>query len=822
MYTPNTIEPNWQKYWLEKNIYKTGEDLCKPKYYALDMFPYPSAAGLHVGHPLGYTATDIVARFYRMKGYNVLHPMGWDAFGLPAEQHAIETGEHPAKVTYGSLENFKRQLLRLGFSYDWSREVATCDPSYYKWTQWIFTHLYKAGLAYQAEVFVNWCPVLKTVLANEEVVDGKSERGGHPVYRTPMKQWMLKITSYAERLLLDLDKLDWPESTKEIQRNWIGKSVGARIQFKIKNSPDEVSGELRTLEVFTTRHDTLFGATYMVVAPEHPLINKITTAENKNKVTQCQEISKRKSDLDRTELNKIKTGTFTGAYAIHPITKELLPIWISDYVMMGYGTGAIMAVPAHDTRDHEFAQKFNLKIIPVIKAKNEEFNYEKEAYLGDGPAINSSFLNGLDVENAKEKMAEYLVENKLGEKTINYKLRDWVFSRQRYWGEPIPMMKDSKGNIIRAFAEGELPLTLPEVKSYEPTGDGKSPLSAVTGWVERKNSAGVIEYVETDTMPGSAGSSWYFLRYIDPFNEQSLADINKLKYWMPVDLYIGGQEHAVGHLMYSRFWTKVLFDAGVCPVDEPFQKLVHQGLICRNGAKMSKSKGNGISPDEVIAQYGADALRVYEMFMGPLTQTKEWDDSNLAGVHRFLTRVERFFISEEGKSLLNDEPPSLKDLKILHKTIKKITDDIQHLSFNTSIAQMMIFLNTVSENQCKNKTLLADFIKILSPFAPHLAEELWYKCVIEEKISPDADNYPFISLTSWPLIEEKYLVDNEVNIGVQVNGKHRGEITIPMNASQEEAVTAAFNTSSIKAALEGKTLRKTIYVANRILNFVVG
>lgn len=815
MYSPQTIEPKWQKYWSETNTFKTIEDYSKPKYYALDMFPYPSAAGLHVGHPLGYTATDIVARCYRMKGYNVLHPMGWDAFGLPAEQHAIETGEHPAQVTNKARENFKRQLMKLGFSYDWSKEIATCDPNYYHWTQWIFAHLYKSGLAYQAEVFVNWCPELKTVLANEEVVEGKSERGNHPVYRVPMKQWMLKITSYAERLLQDLDKLNWPESTKEIQRNWIGKSVGAKVSFKVNELESE------EIVVFTTRHDTLFGVSYLVLAPEHPLIPKITTDEYKHNVHDYQEVTKRKSDLDRTELNKTKTGVFTGAYAMHPITKEKLPIWISDYVMMNYGTGAIMAVPAHDTRDHDFAKKFNLKIIPVIQTDIANFNYKAEAYTGEGALIHSQFLDGLSIDAAKEKMSAYLIEHKIGEQTVNYKLRDWVFSRQRYWGEPIPIVKDSKGNILRALEDHELPLTLPEVQSYEPTGDGKSPLSAVTHWVQRKNAKGELEYIETDTMPGSAASSWYFLRYIDPFNQQKIADYEKLKYWMPVDLYVGGQEHAVGHLLYSRFWTKVLFDAGLCPVDEPFQRLVHQGLICRFGAKMSKSKGNGISPDEVISQYGADSLRVYEMFMGPLTQTKEWDDSNLAGVHRFLTRIERFFVSEEGKSLLNDEPETLKDKKMLHKTIKKITDDIDNLSFNTSIAQMMIFLNTISETQCKNKALLKDFLIILSPFAPHMAEELWQKCILEDKESPENNmNYPFVSSQPWPQIDEKLLIDDEVNIGVQVNGKHRGEITIPLNASQEEAVQAAMQNQGVKSALEGKALRKTIYVANRILNFV--
>jgi leucyl-tRNA synthetase len=815
MYNPQNIESFWQKHWQEKDLFKTKEDPSKPKYYALDMFPYPSAAGLHVGHPLGYTATDIVSRYHRMKGYNVLHPMGWDAFGLPAEQHAIDTGEHPSKVTNSARDNFKRQLMKLGFSYDWQKEIATCEPEYYHWTQWIFAHLFEKGLAYQAEVFVNWCPELKTVLANEEVIDGKSERGGHPVYRVPMTQWMLKITHYAERLLNDLDKLDWPESTKEIQRNWIGKSIGAKVKFKLNQLNDE------EITVFTTRHDTLFGVTYLVLAPEHPLVEKITTSEHKQNIHDYQEVTKRKSDLDRTELNKTKTGVFTGGYAIHPITKELLPVWISDYVMMGYGTGAIMAVPAHDTRDHEFAKKFNLKIAPVIQPQDPLFNFKNDAYTETGILIHSQFLDGLSVEAAQEKMAEYLLQNKIGEKTINYKLRDWVFSRQRYWGEPIPIMKDSKGNVLRAFSENELPLTLPAVQSYEPTGDGKSPLSAVRNWVERKNADGVIEYVETDTMPGSAGSSWYFLRYVDPHNDKIFADYEKLKYWMPVDLYIGGQEHAVGHLMYARFWTKVLYDAGLCPVDEPFQKLVHQGLICRFGSKMSKSKGNGISPDDVIAQFGADTLRVYEMFMGPLTQTKEWDDSNLAGVHRFLTRLERYFVSDEGKSLLNDEPATLKDQKILHKTIKKISEDIQNLSFNTSIAQMMIFLNTVGENQCKNKYLLGDFLKILSPFAPHLAEELWHKCIVEEKQNPSEENYPFVSSELWPICEEKYLIDDEVQIGVQVNGKHRGEILIAMNSSQEEAVNAAHQVQTIKNALEGKTIRKTIYVANRILNFVV-
>ncbi|KAB8030771.1 leucine--tRNA ligase [Fluviispira multicolorata] len=813
-YQHKQLEPRWQKYWKDKNIFKTNDDLSKPKYYALDMFPYPSAAGLHVGHPLGYTATDITSRYYRMKGYNVLHPMGWDAFGLPAEQHAIDTGEHPAKLTYASLENFKKQLNSLGFSYDWSREIATCDPKFFHWTQWIFTKLFEKGLAYQAEVFVNWCPKLKTVLANEEVIDGLSERGGHPVFRVPMKQWMLKITSYAERLIEDLNTLDWPESTKEIQRNWIGKSIGAKVKFALENFNSEC------IEVFTTRPDTLFGATYMVLAPEHPLVNLITAVENQTCIAEYREFTSRKSDLDRTELNKEKTGVFTGSYAINPVSNERIPIWISDYVMMGYGTGAIMAVPAHDTRDHEFALKFNLKIIQVVSSGENNLDIQKEAYTEDGIIINSSFLNGLNIEAAKEKIIQFLSEKNQGEKSITYKLRDWVFSRQRYWGEPIPIMKDSQGNVIRAFQESELPLTLPEVQSYEPTGDGKSPLSAITSWVQRKTKDGSLEFVETDTMPGSAGSSWYFLRYVDPFNSSQVADIEKLKYWMPVDLYIGGQEHAVGHLLYSRFWTKVLYDIGACPVKEPFQKLVHQGMICKNGAKMSKSKGNGINPDDVIEQYGADSLRVYEMFMGPLTQTKEWDDSNLAGVHRFLSRVERFYVSDEGKSLLNNTQAMQQDLKILHKTIKKVTEDIESLSFNTAIAQMMIFLNSVAETQCKSKEILKVFLQILSPFAPHLTEELWYKCIVEEKVSPDSNKYEFISLSQWPKFDPKLVIDNEIKIGVQVNGKHRGEITLPLNADQETAVALAMENPNVKATLEGKILRKTIYVANRILNFV--
>lgn len=787
-YNHKNIENFWQQQWRKHDVFRPTEDFSKPKYYALDMFPYPSASGLHVGHPVGYTATDICSRFYKMRGFNVLHPMGWDAFGLPAEQHAIETGENPSKITEKNTVNFKRQLQSLGLSYDWSREIATCDPSFYKWTQWIFTKLFEKGLAYQAEVAVNWCPALKTVLANEEVIDGKSERGGHPVVRVPMKQWVLKITSYAERLIADLDKLDWPESTKEIQRNWIGKSVGARIRFQILPKG--------TLEVFTTRQDTLSGVTFMVVAPEHPLLNSIVTSKQKKAVEAYKKLASQKSELLRTEISKEKTGVFTGAYARNPLTNKKIPIWVSDYVLMTYGTGAIMAVPGHDVRDEEFAKKFDL---PIIKLNLED-----------------------DIESAKEKVNSYLAENEIGEKFITYKLRDWIFSRQRYWGEPIPILKDSSGNIVRALELDELPLTLPEVESYEPTSDGKGPLSLIKNWVQRTNENGETFYLETDTMPGSAGSSWYFLRYIDPLNNAVLADYKKLKYWMPVDLYVGGQEHAVGHLLYSRFWTKFLYDIGVSPVDEPFKKLIHQGLLCRFGAKMSKSKGNGISPDEIVNTYGADTLRTYLMFMSPLMQTKEWDDNNLNGVFRFLSRIERHFMSEDGTNLTNQNTPQPSDLKVLHKTIKKVTEDIENLSFNTAISQMMIFLNHISETKCVNREVLGAFLKILNPFAPHLSEELWYRCILNGSEAPENnDSYPFLAYAKWPDFDPALVVDNEITIGVQINGKHRGEITIPMDAVQEEALSAAQKNHNVQKTLEGKQIKKVIFIKNRILNFVV-
>jgi leucyl-tRNA synthetase len=807
-YQHTNVEPKWQKHWAQHSLFKTTENPGKPKYYVLDMFPYPSAAGLHVGHALGYTATDIVARYYRMKGYNVLHPMGWDAFGLPAEQHAIDTGEHPAKLTYRNIDNFRRQLSALGFSYDWKREIATCDPSYYHWTQKIFQILFEKGLAYQAEMLVNWCPALKTVLANEEVIDGKSERGGHPVLRMPMRQWMLKITAYAERLLADLDTLDWPENVKDIQRNWIGKSVGARIRFGLAEHAAE------QIEVFTTRPDTLFGATYLVLAPEHPLVNKITTEKQTTEVKNYQQIASLKSDLDRTELNKDKTGAFTGAYAIHPVTGKNIPVWISDYVMMTYGTGAIMAVPGHDERDHEFARAFQLPIFQVVTPTEGQHDIQAQAYTGAGTIVNSDFLNGMSVNDAKKAMIEFLARKGLGEASTTYKFRDWLFSRQRYWGEPIPVLKDSKGNVVRAMNDNELPLTLPEVTSYEPTGDGKSPLANIASWVQRGN-----HFVETDTMPGSAGSSWYFLRFCDPLNTNAPFAFDKAKFWMPVDLYVGGQEHAVGHLLYSRFWTKVLFDAGISPVAEPFKKLVNQGMICRNGAKMSKSKGNGVNPDEVLEKYGADALRVYEMFMGPLTQTKEWEDSNLAGIYRFLARIERQIVDEQGNSLINDTPPTRDDLRLLHKTIKKISSDIENLSFNTSVSQMMIFLNGMAESNCRSKEVWKKFIPLLAPFAPHLAEELWQIC-FHAKESPEQEGYPFCSMTQWPMFDESLARDDEVKIGVQINGKARAEITLPLDCDQDTAVRIAREEKSVASALAALDVKKVVFVKNRILNFV--
>ena len=795
VYDPKNIEKKWQDFWYGQNIFKTGTDYSKPKFYALDMFPYPSAAGLHVGHPLGYTATDIVSRFYRMKGYNVLHPMGWDAFGLPAEQHAIETGEHPAKVTHQCIENFKRQLKALGFSYDWSHEITACDPSYYKWTQYIFTLLQKKGLAYQAEVAVNWCPVLKTVLANEEIVDGFSERGGHPVYRVPMKQWMLKITAYAEKLLNALDELDWPESTKEIQRHWIGRSEGALVRFKTEIDASE------EIEVYTTRHDTLFGVTFLVLAPEHPLVSKLTTLKQKSFVEEYLVKTQKKSDMDRSELNKVKTGVFTGSYAINPLSGEKIPVWIADYVLLSYGTGAVMGVPGHDERDKEFVKVYDLPSRQVIDLETNKI-------------INSAEFSDLSPQEARERIVLALEKKGVGKKAVTYRLRDWVFSRQRYWGEPIPIMKDKEGKIVRALSFDELPLSLPEVVSYEPTGEGKSPLASCVSWVQKTLPNGETVYLETDTMPGSAASSWYFIRFIDPTNTQMMADPEKLKYWMPVDLYVGGQEHAVGHLLYSRFWTQFLYEEGICPVKEPFQKLVHQGMIYRDGGKMSKSKGNGVSPDEIVAKYGADSLRVYEMFMGPLTQSKEWDENNLAGIYRFLGRFERLFIDEKNEPYSFDENATAEDIKLLHKTIKKVTLDIETLSFNTAIAQMMIFSNHIQEKKCRDRKLLEIFVKLMSPFAPHLSEEIWSVCFNKAK------DYQSVSLLSWPVFDPALALDDTIKMGVQVNGKHRGEIEVPLNAEEQEAMTRAKENQNINVHIQDKNIKKVIFVKNKILNIL--
>lgn len=791
-YQHKQIEEKWQKFWDEKQVFKTSLDTNKPKYYILDMFPYPSGSGLHVGHPEGYTATDILARYKRAKGFNVLHPMGWDAFGLPAEQHAIQTGTHPAITTKNAIENFKRQLKMIGFSYDWSREISTCEPSYYKWTQWIFKRLYERGLAYKKEVPVNWCPALKTVLANDEVVDGKSERGGHPVFKQPMKQWMLKITDYAERLLKDLDGLDWPESTKELQRNWIGKSEGLQIRFSVENSSKEI-------EIFTTRPDTIWGATFMVLAPEHALVNEITTTAQKEKVKNYQLEASKKSEIARQEQTKEKSGVFTGAYAINPLSGEKTPIWIADYVMMGYGTGAIMAVPAHDERDFEFAKAFDLKIIEVVKPDSPMDG----CFSGDGTSVNSGFITGKKTADAKKEVIAWAEKNNKGKKTINYKLRDWLFSRQRYWGEPFPIVyTDGDVNLV---PDEQLPVTLPNVKSYEPTGTGESPLAAIADWTAAKR--------ETDTMPGSAGSSWYFLRYCDPTNDKEPFSKNAEKYWMPVDLYLGGPEHAVGHLLYARFWTKVLFDAGIVTHDEPFKKLVHQGMILgEDGEKMSKSRGNVINPDDVVRDYGADTLRLYEMFMGPLERDKPWSTTAIEGVYRFAQRAWRCFVNDETDAfLVKDAKPTDEDLKILHKTIKKVTEDIENLRFNTAISQMMVFINHFTKSETKPRACMKPFVQLLNPFSPHLAEEMWFR--LGEK--------SLLTYEPWPKFDPALVKDDVITIAVQVLGKMRGTVEVEPNADQATVEKLAREINAVASQLEGKTVRKVIYVPGKILNFVV-
>lgn len=796
MYNYKETETKWQKYWEENKTFKTDAwDFSKEKYYILDMFPYPSGQGLHVGHPEGYTATDILARMKRMQGYNVLHPMGWDAFGLPAEQYAIKTGNHPAQFTRQNIEVFKKQIKSLGLSYDWDREIATCDAEYYKWTQWIFTKLYERGLAYVDEIPVNWCPMLGTVLANEEVINGKSERGGYPVYRKPMRQWVLRITEYAERLLEDLELCDWPESTKEMQRNWIGKSEGANIVFKIEGHDLEFT-------VFTTRCDTLFGSTYCVFAPEHPFIDKITTEENRAKVEEYKKMCATKSDLERTDLNKEKTGVFTGAYAINPATGKKMPIWISDYVLASYGTGSIMAVPAHDQRDYEFATKFGLEIIPVL----EGGDISKEAYIGDGKHINSCFLDGLDKEKAIEKMLAWLKEKGIGEKKVNYKLRDWLFSRQRYWGEPIPIVHMEDGSMKTVDVE-ELPLELPDVRDYEPSENGESPLAKCSDWLEVEID-GVKGRRETNTMPQWAGSCWYYLRFIDPKNDKEIASKELLNHWLPVDLYIGGAEHAVLHLLYARFWHKVLYDCKIVNTKEPFQKLFHQGMILgTNGEKMSKSKGNVINPDDMVRDYGADALRVYEMFMGPLNIAKPWDPNGIDGSKKFLERVWRLYT--ESSKIVDKENAKLE--KVYNYTVKKVTNDYETMNYNTAISQMMIFINTCMKEDIVPKEYAEGFIKLLNPVAPHISEELWNRLGHNESIAYE----------SWPKYDEAKTEEDTFELPIQFNGKLKATINIAKNLAKDEVEKLVHENEKVQKLLEDKNVIKEIYVPNKIYNIVI-
>ena len=807
-YNFTEIEKKWQEYWDKNKTFKTDVwDFSKPKYYALDMFPYPSGQGLHVGHPEGYTATDIMSRMRRMQGYNVLHPMGWDAFGLPAEQYAIKTGNHPAGFTERNIATFKRQLKMLGFSFDWDREISTCDPSFYKWTQWIFKQLYNDGLAKLVEMPVNWCEGLGCVLSNDEVINGKSERGGFPVVRKNMKQWVMDIPKYAEILLNGLDEVDWPESTKEIQRNWIGKSVGAEVVFKVANSD-------KSFTVFTTRADTLFGATYCVLSPEHDLVNEITTSDQKKAVEEYKAMASAKSDLERTELNKEKTGCFTGAYAVNPVNGKEIPIWISDYVLSTYGTGAIMAVPAHDERDYAFATKFGIDIIPVL----EGGDISKEAFTGDGIHINSDFLNGLGKQEAIDKMIAWLEEKGIGTKKVNYKIREWIFARQRYWGEPIPVVF-TENNEIHVLADEDLPLVLPELEDYAPSKTGASPLDKATDWVNTTFD-GKPARRETSTMPGSAGSSWYFLRYIDPHNENEIADPKLLKHWMPVDLYVGGPEHAVGHLLYSRFWNNYLYNKGIAPTKEPFAKLRHQGMILgSNGEKMSKSKGNVINPDDMVKEYGADALRVYEMFMGPIDSAKPWDPNGIDGSKKFLDRVWRLFV-ESGKvqdvnanvSASSSASNAYKNLeKVYNYTVKKVTNDYENMYYNTAISQMMIFINSASKEDVIPKEYAEGFIKLLNPVAPHITEEIWNRFGHDNTITYEA----------WPTYDETKLVEDTVEIPVQINGKVRATVSISIDASEDEVKNIVHQNSNIQAQLEGKTVVKEIYVKNKIYNIVV-
>ena len=810
-YDHKSIESRWQKFWSENQTFKS-EDIStdKPKYYVLDMFPYPSGAGLHVGHALGYVATDIVARYKRMKGFNVLHPMGWDAFGLPAEQYAIKTGTHPKETTHQNVSNFKKQINSLGFSYDWSREINTTDPNYYKWTQWIFMQLYNKGLAYEQEVAVNWCPELKAVLANEEVVNGKSDIGGHPVVRLPMRQWILKITDYAESLLDGLDDLDWPENIKELQKNWIGKSEGVELGF-------DIDGHNDTINVYTTRPDTLFGASYMVLAPEHTLIHSIVTDEQRSKVEAYIEETKKKSDFDRTEVNKDKTGVFTGSYAINPFSKEKIEIWIADYVLISYGTGAIMAVPGHDERDWEFASKYNLPIVEVV----EGGDVSKAAYTAKGNAkiINSSndktlSMDGLSVDQAIKEAILFIEKNSIGKATVNYKLRDWLFSRQRYWGEPFPLIH--KDDSVELIQEKDLPVMLPEVENYKPSDDGKSPLSLVKNWVEVKDESGnIIGLRETNTMPQWAGSCWYFLRFTDPKNENEAWSKEKENYWMPVDLYIGGQEHAVLHLLYSRFWNHVLYDLGLVSTKEPFKKLYNQGMILGDdGTKMSKSRGNVINPEEIMDEYGADSMRLYEMFMGPLNKSKPWSTKGLQGCYRFVNKLWSIIVDENGnlsKKIVDNDEGDKDTLFLHHQTIKKLGEDIENLHFNTAVSQLMIYCNHLQKCNTVSKKLIEELVIILSPFVPHIAEEFWSLLGQSQTIS----------YQSWPQYSEDLIQLDEVTIAVQVNGKLRANINVSKDSNESDVISEAMSLENVKKFTSDGNIVKTIYVPNRLLNFVV-
>jgi leucyl-tRNA synthetase len=845
-YNFHDIEPYWQGFWEKNQTFRATNDTSKPKYYVLDMFPYPSGAGLHIGHPEGYTATDIVARYKRAKGFNVLHPIGWDAFGLPAEQHAVKTGTHPASNTQNNIKNFKRQIKALGFSYDWSREIDTTDPKYFRWTQWIFLQLFKRGLAYVDERPVWWCPELRTVLANEEVIDGKSEVGGFPVERRNLRQWVLRITAYADRLLSDLKDVDWPDSTKRMQEAWIGRSDGAEILFDLENKA------LGQLKIFTTRPDTLFGCTYMVLAPEHPLVEALTTPEQKPAVEAYKKKAAAKSDLERTDLAKEKSGVFSGAYAVNPVNGQRVPVWIADYVLMGYGTGAIMAVPAHDERDFEFAQQYALPIVQVIDSAGAPL-----PFVGDGKVINSPGYDGLPWPEAKQKITADLAARGVGKATVNYKLRDWLFSRQRYWGEPFPIIWVSEPDYNAARAArpadfptqpvtytqtgttfyalplpaGALPLELPNVNSYLPSGTGESPLANETAWLEvwinhetgeaiaatQPEPAGpawIRGRRETNTMPQWAGSCWYYLRFVDPRDDTAIASKEALRYWGTPDLYVGGAEHAVLHLLYARFWHKVLFDLGVVPTNEPFKKLFHQGIILgEDGEKMSKSRGNVVNPDTIIASHGTDTLRLYLMFLGPLEAMKPWNPRGIEGVHRFLQKVWRELVAPDGSlnskvSATAAEPAELT--KVLHETIKKVGDDIEGLRFNTAISQMMIFANALQKAPAVSRDTAMAFVQVLAPFAPHIAEELW------ERLG----GTPSVQATAWPVYDAARLAAQEVKLVFQVNGKYRGDQLVPVGLSQEAALGIAKANPRVVPYLEGKTIKRVVYVPNKILNIV--